>query len=82
MDKVTFEDSDGGTTEFHVPSNCLDRAEIALSQTGQVYCAMMMGDINTLVEEISRELGMTYRNNPAIILQEALEMIKSYMMEH
>ena len=51
---------------------CLDRARIALEQTGQVHCAGVMGELQSLVDAIAAEYDLD-SNRPVEVLLDTLD---------
>ena len=51
---------------------CLDRARLALEQTGQITCAGVMKELQSLVNDISKEYNLD-SNKPLEVLLEALD---------
>ena len=53
-------------------ATCLDRARIALEQTGQIHCAMQMGELQKLITGVA--YLMEYDpNDPIRILQDLID---------
>ena len=53
-------------------ATCLDRARIALEQTGQIHCAMMMGELQKHITAVAFYMGEN-PNNPTRILQKLID---------
>ena len=56
---------------------CLDRARLALEQTGQHWCAGVMGELQSLVDDIAKEYDLD-SNKPLEVLLAGLD---EYVME-
>jgi len=76
METMHLNDEMGREVTFHVPSTCLDRAQIALAQTGQAHCAMMMERIQEAVMMLAGTMGRSYKNNPDELILDAVESLE------
>jgi len=59
----------------HARCTCLDRGAIALEETGQHHCAMVLRDLQAAFDEVDRVL----RLNPAKTVQAVYEMLDAIM---
>lgn len=51
---------------------CLDRARIALEQTGQVTCAIAMKNLQCTVKSVADEIGREDIHSPVLVIEDLL----------
>jgi hypothetical protein len=65
---MLIELDDDLTETGYVRCTCLDRARIALEQTGQIHCSMIMGRLQIAIDDIAMSEGLN-SNKPVEIVR-------------